>query len=145
AAAAGLSWKAVVVVVVATACGRGGATKPAAPHPIDVAVTDAHTAVVMSDGSVRAWGLARQGVLGWLANRDVAVPAVVPGIVGATTVVGGGFGSSSTLCARSPDGWYCWGNAARIPTSGVVRWEKFSIVDGRIAAPVRIDGFATIK
>lgn len=135
----------VGAIVVVAACGRGGASKPAAPHPIDVAVTDANTAVVMSDGTVRAWGLARKGALGWLANRDVAVPAAVPGIAGATEVVGGGFGLSSTLCARAADGWYCWGSAARIPTAGVVRWEKFATTDGRIATPVRIDGFATIK
>lgn len=134
----------VVGTILVVGCGHG-ASKPVGPHPIDVAVTDDNTAVVMSDGSVRAWGLARRGALGWLANRDAAVPTAVPGIAGAHEVVAGGFGLSSTLCARAADGWYCWGNAARIPTAGVVRWEKFAIEDGRIAAPARIDGFATIK
>jgi hypothetical protein len=133
----------LAIVVCAAGCGRD-APRPAAVRPVDVAVTDANTAVVMSDGTVLVWGHARRGAVGWLDRRDVAVP-VRAELPAATEIVGGGFGKSSTFCARAGAEWWCWGDAGRLPKGGALRWERFATDDGRVNAPRRIDGFAGVK
>jgi hypothetical protein len=134
---------AILSGVAAAGCGKDAPPPPAA-HPVDVAVTDANTAVVMSDGAVLVWGHAKRGAVGWLDRRDVAVP-VRAELPPAQEIVAGGFDRSSTFCARAGTDWWCWGDRGRVPIGGVVRWEKYAAERDRVLAPARIDGFAGVK
>jgi len=94
----------------------GDGTLTDSPVPVDVngisgavslTVGSYHTCAVLSDGSVKCWGLEMAGQLGTGTNSsDSSVPVNVPGISGAVQVSGGGFTSCVVLLTGNIK---CWG------------------------------------
>lgn len=71
-----------------------------------IAAGTLHTCALLTDGTVRCWGANSSGQLGDSTTVGHAVPAPVPGLVGAVELVAG----DSHTCARLSNGTVtCWG------------------------------------
>ena len=77
---------------------------------IHVATGWDHSCAIVTDGSVKCWGLNNVGQAGCSGGAPVTVPTTVVGVAGAVQIVGG----SDFTCARLGGGTVkCWGGNAQ--------------------------------
>lgn len=76
-------------------------------RPVSVACGDYHTMVLMSDGTVLAWGGNASGQLGDTKTKDRHEPARIPGLRGIRAIAAGG---ASSYALDSAGVLWAWGN-----------------------------------
>ncbi len=98
--------------------GTGGGSDQAVPAAINaggstfihVATGWDHSCALVTDGSVKCWGMNNVGQSGATGGSPVTVPATVPGVTGAVQIVGG---SDFTCALLGTATVKCWGGNAQ--------------------------------
>ena len=114
-----------------------------APQPIAIGMSFQTAIVLLDDGTLRAWGNGRFGLLGTGERAaDAATPIHVPGITDATELVVST--NHPIACVHLRRGsWSCWGSGAALP-GGVDELRVPAIEPAFLGArAVRFGGFAS--
>ncbi len=88
--------------------------------PAATAIAVSHSTVLarMNDGTIRGWGAADAGQLGFSSTTDVATPVEVAGVPLAIEIGVGGTNTHGAGCAVTGEGeLWCWGTHPLLPSA----------------------------